>query len=138
MRPWRAFIIAPLTAPIVYWLEMPLERLVREGSARGFLGPSPLPIMILVAAPFAYGATLVAGVPLYLVARDRRLRFDLTVALGALLGAVMGVLLQPGFRGELFSVLLGPWRGALMGGATAAVWHLVLGPRPGPRDESDA
>jgi hypothetical protein len=41
---------------------------------------------------------------------------------GAVIGLVVAAVLAPWLRGEIVSVPLGPWRGALLGAATGAVW----------------
>lgn len=71
-----AFAVAPLIAPIVLSLYF------------GLNGPASLMLFILLfGAAFAYGATLLAGVPLYLLLRRwGRDSLDTIVPCGALLG----------------------------------------------------
>jgi hypothetical protein len=84
-------------------------------------------VMILAfGAPIAYAATLVFGVPVYwFLDRRNALRGVPIVATGAAAGLVTALVVEPQFRGELFSIPLGPWRGMALGAATALVfWWL--------------
>lgn len=124
----RAFLIAPLVTPLLYWAEMVLEALAdparQPGALQNALGG--LAIVYAFGGPIAYAATAVAGLPMYHLLRRRHLHPALVVGLGALAGAVVAWGLGPWLRGELFSVRLGVWRGALLGGVTAAVWWRML------------
>ena len=130
MRPWRAFFIAPLAVPLVYWAER-LSEAAADPARRDWAlsnGLSGLLIVVVFSAPVAYAATVAAGVPLFMLGRRQRLRLSVTVIVGVVLGAIVGALLEPQLRGDLFSVPVGPWRGALLGGAAATVWHRLLAP----------
>lgn len=134
-RPLRAFLLAPLAAPIACAAALVADMLVR-GLAGTASPPSATAVLELigvvgmVGAPLAYGAALLVGVPVFLVLR----RFDAitrwTVWLGAaVIGAVIAVFLQPRLRGELFSVPFPWWVGAALGLVAAEVfWQLLAVP----------
>jgi hypothetical protein len=82
-----------------------------------------LSVILLVGAPVSYVAALVAAVPA--IAMLRRWGAGAVpgvLAVGAVVGAVTAIVLGPYLRGELFSVILTPWQGAALGGASAGVY----------------
>src|SRR3954447_19425910 len=102
---WATFI-APLAAPAGYVLGAVAIELGDMSNHRGLssLFNLALPVFI-VGAPVAYGATLVGGLPAYLLLRHggwqgRRALW----AAGAAIGAAVAVIMAPGLRGGLFSV----------------------------------
>jgi hypothetical protein len=100
LRPWRAFLLAPLAAPIAYWIDLLVEA-AADPARRPFLthgGVDALAISILIGGPIAYAATAIVGIPLWLGRR------------------------------ELFSIPLGAWRGGALGLITSAIWWYLLQP----------
>jgi len=130
LRPWRAFLLAPLAAPIAYWIDLLVEA-AADPARRPFLthgGVDALAISILIGGPIAYAATAIVGIPLWLGRRERGLPIGAAVAAGALAGAVTALLLAPSLRSELFSIPLGAWRGGALGLITSAIWWYLLQP----------
>jgi hypothetical protein len=132
----RAFVLAPLAAPAAY-----AAGLLGVAVTRGTLGSASLPsagsavdLLRAVAAagvPLAYAATLVAGVPAYLLLRRAGIVARWTLWLGGgVIGVVVAWLLAPSLRGDLFSIPFPWWTGGLLGLASAEVfWRLLTTPR---------
>jgi hypothetical protein len=126
-----AFLIAPLTAPTLYWATASLLALGDPGRAltldRAF---SSFALVLLVGGPIAYAATAVVGVPAcYLVQTRGGWRFASLLVLGAGAGIATAFLTAPYLRGELFSVILTPLEGAALGCLAAAVFWWLGRPR---------
>ena len=126
--PTTAFLVAPLTAPVLYWVTSVGSALADPNRRHAAL-QNPLMSLVMVlafGAPIAYAATIVFGVPVYwLLDRRNALRAVPIVATGAVAGLVTALVVDPQLRGELFSIPLGPWRGIALGAATAVVfWWL--------------
>jgi hypothetical protein len=130
LRPWRAFLLAPLATPLAYWADMLIETGLDPGRHGAGVNEAlnVLPVVIISAAPAAYPATLALGIPLWLLARRRGLPAWAAVSVGAIGGVATAYLIGPSLRGELFSIPMGPWRGAALGAITAAVWWRLLRP----------
>ena len=128
LRPWRAFLFAPLAAPVAFWAELLVEGTLdparRAGMLRGAVGA--LGIVIAAGAPVAYAASIAAGLPLWWLARRGRLRLWVAVAAGALAGLVTALVLAPSLRGELISIPMGIWRGSAIGGISAVAWWRLI------------
>ncbi len=119
-----ASLVAPLATPLLYWLGL-VAGMVADPGKRNSLPESALtllPLVFYAAAPTAYAATVAALGLLWLVRRFGALTFYRTGLVGALVGTLTAAILQPGLRGELFSIPLPPWVGALLGAASAALW----------------
>jgi hypothetical protein len=130
----RAFLLAPMTAPVVYWLWMVGTAIVQGPSSRLADAPGALPIIMAFGLPVAYAAAALAGAPAYVVARRLGERGGFAVAIvGAVTGAVVSLLLAPYFRGELFSIPLPVSLSAGIGAVTAFVWWRVARGAPGGR-----
>ena len=138
-RPLRAFLLAPLAAPVACAAALVADMLVR-GLAGTASPPSATAVLELigvvgmVGAPLAYGAALLIGVPVFLVLGRFHAITRWTVWLGAaVIGAVIAVFLQPRLRGELFSVPFPWWVGAALGLVAAEVfWRLLAVPNDSP------
>jgi hypothetical protein len=90
-----------------------------------------LVVIVSFGAPVAYAATLIGGGALWMLARRNAfIGLAPTAATGALLGALVSLVLAPSLRGELFSVPLPLWLGALLGVATAVVWWTLARGNP--------
>ena len=134
-RPLRAFLLAPLAAPVACAAALVADMLVR-GLAGTASPPSATAVLELigvvgmVGAPLAYGAALLIGVPVFLVLGRFHAITRWTVWLGAaVIGAVIAVFLQPRLRGELFSLPFPWWVGAALGLVAAEVfWRLLAVP----------
>ena len=121
----RASLIAPLATPLLYWVAS-LAEAFADPVRRAWVGQNlagGAAVVFAFGAPVAYVATLAAGLPaLWLARRFGSLTMGRTTLIGVIVGAVVAAVLAPSLHGELISVPLGPWRGGLLGGATAAVW----------------
>lgn len=121
-----ASLIAPLTAPVLYYLGALIAALLdpvrRESVGQSLL--SGLAVVLAVGAPIAYAATFGAGLPaLWMTRRAGPLTIGRTVLVGLLAGVGVSIVIAPWLRGELVSIPLAPWHGGLLGAATAAVWY---------------
>jgi hypothetical protein len=129
MKVLKAFLVAPLAAPLVYWvtsLASAFADSARRNAAFHSL-MSSFAVVMAFGSAVAYAVTLVfGGVVYWLLARDRPLPLAPTLIVGAVAGFVTAILLQPQLRGELFSIPLGPVRGAVMGLASALVFWWFL------------
>jgi len=85
----------------------------------------------------AYGATVLVGLPLFLVLRRFGLVSRLTVwPTAGVIGSAVAVLLAPSLRGDLFSIRFHWWTGALLGVLSAEVFLQLLGPAARQPDSS--
>jgi len=128
----RAFLVAPLVVPILYWAGLLLQALADPDRRRAALEApfAGLGYVLAIGTPIAYAATLVAGVPaIWLVRQAGKWALAAMVVLGGVVGLVVTLVLSPYLRGDLFSVILSPLGGAGLGAASAGVfWWLA--PRP--------
>jgi hypothetical protein len=124
----RASLIAPLTAPVLYYL-MALVAAIADPMRRASAGQSALTALALVlafGAPVAYAATVVVGLPLlWIVRRVAPLTLARTILVGFVVGVAVATGLAPWLSGDLVSIPLPAWQGVLLGGASAAVWYLL-------------
>ena len=129
----RAFLIAPLAAPVGYAVA-----LLGVGVARG-RPPSAtngLELVLAVATvglPLAYAATALVAAPAYFLLR----RFGLATrpivwVVGAGIGVVIALGIAPQLKGELFSIPFPWWAGAGLGILSAEVFWRVLTPPSAP------
>jgi hypothetical protein len=127
-RARRAFLVAPLVAPITCAAALVLGELVSQGSIPSARSAFSLVLGVFaVGAPLAYAAALVAGWPVYALLRRFGAVHRWTMWLGgAAIGAGVALLLAPLLRGELFSIPFPWWAGGLLGVATAETfWRIV-------------
>lgn len=128
----RALLVAPLTAPLLYWAGALAVALADPGRRQSALQDpfGGLGYILLVGAPIAYAAALVASVPaIWLVRRRSRWALGLLLMLGGLVGLVTALVLRPHLRGELFSIILPPLAGLVLGALSAGVfWWLAARP----------
>jgi len=124
MRYFKALAIAPLTAPVLYWLASVLVALTDPNRMVGPRSAADgLTVILLVGGPVSYLAALVAAAPaIVMLRRWATGAVPGVLAVGALVGAMTAIVLAPYLRGELFSVILSPLQGAALGGASAAVY----------------
>jgi hypothetical protein len=124
-RVQRAFLLAPLVVPLLYWAEMLGEAAI-DPYRRGRIDPNAwgsLELSLAFGGPVAYAAALLVGVPAYrLLRRTPAFRAEVFVALGAVTGVLVAWALAPWLLGGLFSIRLGVLRGGLLGAAAAVVW----------------
>ena len=122
----RASLLAPLTAPALYCFGTLAAALIdpaRRGSAFQDLG-SGITVVFLFGSPIAYAASFGAALPaLWLLRRAGPLTWLTVVLVGLAVGAGTAAILGPPLKGELISVPLAPWHGAVLGGAAAGVWY---------------
>src|SRR5437899_12590378 len=108
----RASLIAPLTAPLLYYAMAMVAALidpVRQASAGQSMFTGLAPVLAL-GAPVAYAATFVIALPLlWIVRRVASLTLARTILVGFLVGVVVATALAPWLRGELVSIPLPPW-----------------------------
>jgi len=138
MRVVRAFLCAPLTAPLLYWAGS-LTSALLDPARRNAALQSPLTSLAFVVAfgsPLAYAASLVAGVPAWwLLRRQTAAASAALILLGAALGLATAIVMGPYLRGELFSIVLTPQQGAGLGAASGGVFlWLARGNNRQPRD----
>jgi hypothetical protein len=128
----RAFLVAPLVVPILYWAGLLLQALADPDRRRAALEApfAGLGYVLAIGTPIAYAATLVASVPaIWLVRHAGKWALAAMVVLGGVVGLVVTLVLSPYLRGDLFSVILSPLGGAGLGAASAgAFWWLA--PQP--------
>ena len=128
----RALVVAPLTAPLLYWAGALAVALADPGRRQSALQDpfGGLGYILLLGAPIAYAAALVASVPaIWLVGRRSRWALGLLLMLGGLVGLVTALVLRPHLRGELFSIILPPLAGLVLGALSAGVfWWLAARP----------
>jgi hypothetical protein len=122
----RASLIAPLTAPLLYYAMAIAAALVdplrRSSLIQSFVNSFAL--VMVFGAPISYAATVGIGLPLlWIVRRLAPLTLARTILVGFLAGVAMATFLSPWLRGELVSIPLPLWQGALLGGASAGVWY---------------
>jgi hypothetical protein len=130
-----AFLIAPLTAPAAYAAFLVAVMLSRvafgsaSSSSLGGIGELVLAVAAL-GVPLAYGAALLAGAPIYVVLRRRGVVAPQTLwIVGAMIGAVVALLLAPRLRGDLVSIRFPWWTGSLLGLLSAEVFRRFLSTR---------
>lgn len=128
----RAFLIAPLAVPALYWAIALVGTLADPDRQRQALN-NPLggvQYVLAVAIPFAYAATLIAAVPaVWLLRHAGRRGLSALLGLGGIVGLVTALLLRPYLGRDLFSVPLPLWEGAALGAVSAGVfWWLAAGP----------
>lgn len=131
MRVARAFLLAPLAAPAAYvsvWVAVAFALSFSGGASPGFNRGSVDMVLATFAlgAPLAYGAMVVAGLPVYFALRRFRAVSRWTLwAAAAAIGVVVALIMAPQLRGDLFSVPFPWWVGALLGLVVAeAFWRL--------------
>jgi len=139
-RELTAAAVAPLLAPLGYWLALTLYGLARwqlDQRKYGVRLPSlgeivrPIGPILLVGAPVAWAAAALAGIPVYLVVRSQGVplaaehRVILVVAAAAI-GFLVALLMAPGLRGEIFSIPFPLWLGALLGAAVGVAFLWLL------------
>jgi hypothetical protein len=124
MRTVKAFVVAPMTAPILYWVGSLLAAMfdpTRTASVQAAV--AALGLILLFGGPIAYLATLVAVAPaIYLLRRWRRGAIPVVLLLGAVVGVATSVVVGPYLRGELVSAILTRSQGAVLGCASAGVF----------------
>jgi len=125
MRVVRAFLCAPLAAPLLYWTGSFANALL-DPARRNAALQSPLTSFAFVLAfgsPLAYAATLVAGLPAWwLLQRQTTAASGALILLSAAVGLATAVVTGPYLRGELFSIVLTPLQGAGLGAASGGLF----------------
>jgi hypothetical protein len=125
----RAFILAPLVVPILYWAGAIAMALADPNRRRVALRDpfAGFGYVLVLGGILAYAATLVASVPaIWLVRRAGSWALVALLALGGIVGLIAAVILGPYLRGDLFSILLPPLEGAVLGALSAGVfWWLA-------------
>ena len=123
-RHLRAFLIAPLTAPLLYCagtLAAAFADPVRRGHAGQNLLSGAL-VVFAAGAPIAYAAAAIGALPaLWIERRFGRLGLLPTIVVGLIVGGGVAAAIQPFLLGEVVTVLLPAWGGALMGAGAAGV-----------------
>ena len=124
MRDFKALVIAPLTAPVLYWMGSVLVAIADPNRRVAFRSAADgLSVILLVGGPVSYLAALVAAAPaIVMLRRWGAGAVPGVLAVGAVVGTVTAIVLGPYLRGELFSVILTPWQGAALGGASAGMY----------------
>ena len=132
----RAFLVAPLAAPVACTLAILGVGVIRElagGPSSPSLGASlQLAVGVFaVGTPVAFAAALVAAILTWGVVRlGNSLSRGVLWSIGAMLGCAVSLVLAPFLRGDLFSILFPWWAGALLGIISAEVcWRMLPGKR---------
>src|SRR5689334_11367172 len=102
----KAFAIAPLTTPALYW-SMQFAAALADPNRRHLALQSPLSGFALVfafGAPIAYAMTLVVGLPALYLGRGKKPRFVTALVCGGITGLVTALVLHPFLTAELFSI----------------------------------
>ncbi|HKH91197.1 MAG TPA: hypothetical protein VKA54_05290 [Gemmatimonadaceae bacterium] len=131
-----AFLVAPLAAPAAFVLTAVGVEMIGSSATPSVQSAFSLALGVFaVGGPVAYAATLAVGAPIYFVLRALGLVRRWTVWLGAaIIGAAVAMALSPRLAGDLFSVKLPWWAGALLGVVSAeAFWRLGEVDRPRTR-----
>ena len=128
----RAFLVAPLAAPALYWI-IAFISAAADPNRRGQALGSPFAgfgFVFVFGGLISYVVMLIAGVPAYLLLRRAGiLGLWPLLAAGVAIGVASAFALAPYLRGELFSIPLSPLHGAALGAAVAAVfWALTRTP----------
>jgi hypothetical protein len=122
----RASLIAPLTAPVLYYAMAIADALVdplrRASLIQSFVNSFAL--VMVFGGPMSYAATVGIGLPLlWIVRRLAPLTLARTILVGFLAGVAMATFLSPWLRGEMVSIPLPLWQGGLLGGVSAGIWY---------------
>lgn len=125
----RAFLLAPLAAPVLYWAWNLVAHLASGPDDRRAVFQPPfreLAIVVVFGAPIAYAATLVALLGWPLLRLPGRVAPVAVGVAGAVTGVATTIIVHPLFGGgDLFRVVLTPVQGAVLGGASAVLfWWL--------------
>jgi hypothetical protein len=129
LRVLIAFLLAPLAAPLAFSVVVVFIGLFGPHAGPSFGASLDLVLTVFaVGAPLAYAAALLAGGPIYLALRMLGLvhRVPLWIA-GAAIGAMVGLVLAPHLRGDLFSIRFSWWAAALLGVVSAESFLRLLG-----------
>ena len=136
----RAFLVAPLVVPVLYWAGL-LALALADPNRRRIALHAPLAglgYVLAIGTPIAYAATLVAGMPaIWLVRHAGRWALAALLVLGGTVGLVATLVLSPYLRGDLFSVILSSLGGVGLGAVSAGVFWL-LAPHQGRTGTGDA
>jgi hypothetical protein len=131
-----AFAIAPPAAPIAYAAGIIGITIVGDllglRSAPSLAGLRNMIVMVgLIGIPVAYGAALTGGVPVYFLLRSSGLLSRQTLWLGGgAIGFLTALLFTDAMKGDLFSIRLPWWTGALLGViSTEAFWRVLCARR---------
>lgn len=141
MKPFiRAFLVAPLAAPILYWAWNLVAHLASGPDGRRAVLQTPLrelAVIMAFGAPIAYAATLVAALPGWHLLRLRGRLAPAAIGLvGAVTGLATAVLLRPHLGGgDLFKVVLTPVQGVVLGGFSAVLFWWLWTRGIHPRDK---
>lgn len=138
-----AFVVAPLAAPAAYAASIAavmVARVVFAGASLSSIaaGRDVFVAVAAVGIPVAYGAALLAGVPIYVFLRRRGPVTALALrTAGAVIGALVALLIAPRLRGGLFSISFPVWAGILLGLLCGEVFRRLL-PPSGPDQNGGA
>jgi len=135
-----AFVVAPLAAPAAYEVSIAavmLARVVFTGASLSSIAGARDAFIAVAAVgiPVAYGAALLAGLPIYLFLRRRGpITAPALRTAGAVIGALVALLIAPRLRGGLFSISFPVWAGILLGLLCGEVFRRLLPPSGLDRD----
>jgi len=115
-NPRLAFALAPLTAPLIWWVVFAARDVHGIADALG-----GLLLVIIASLPFTYGAALLLGLPLYVaIVRRSHLRMWHPITAGIVFGAMVFWLctsMQGGLEAFAF--------GSILGGTSGTVFWLI-------------
>lgn len=132
MRFLRAFLLAPLAAPTIFWAWRGIAGLLEGEDRRRAVLNSPLRelgVAILFGAPVAYLAALAALAIGFRLLRMQGARGAAAMTvLGAAVGVATTVVMRPHLGGDPFRLVLTPLQGAVMGSGSAAFFWALWTP----------
>jgi hypothetical protein len=122
-----AVLLAPLTAPVLYWIGALAVAILDPSRQVGFdESLSALGMMLAFGSPVAYVATVVAvGPALWLQRRFGPRALAPVLLLGTIVGVATAIVIGPPLRGELIRVPLAPWHGGALGCASAGAFSWI-------------
>lgn len=128
----RAFLLAPLAAPTIFWAWTFVAGLLDGEDRRRAALNSPfreLGMAILFGAPVSYLAALAALAIGFRLLRMQGARGAAAMtALGAAVGVATTIVLRPHLGGDPFRLVLTPLQGAMMGGGSALCFRALWTP----------
>jgi hypothetical protein len=141
LKTLRAFLIAPLAAPVWFWIQAMVTALLDPQFRGGTLTGAGQALVIVMAfgTPIAYLTALLAVGPALWWLRQHTggtAAFGCAV-IGVTLGAAVAKVIEPSLRGELFSIPLSPIVGAECGAAAAVVFWLLARRPAAPSEISE-
>jgi hypothetical protein len=128
-HPIRGLLIAPIVAPLAYWIGVMANAWVNDVRLDWFRALRELAMIAAFGLPIAYAATLVWGAPvLYALHRIGWLRAETLIVAGAIGGTVVALLIAYEQQGALLRMHMPLSGGAALGALVAGMcWWIGQG-----------